>query len=74
MFTKEQTQKAIREIDENIAMLNGTRQAHLALVQDVQIVQEVCMRYFDGLESKKETKDVRADKPIDPASVINKDK
>ena len=74
MFTKEQTQKAIREIDENIAMLNGTRQAHLALVQDVQIVQEICMRYFDGLESKKETKDVRADKPIDPASVINKDK
>ena len=67
MFTKEQVQKAIKEIDDNIAMLNGSRQAHLALVQDVKIVQEVCMDYFE------ETKDVRTNEPTEHIPTGNKD-
>ena len=58
MFTKEQVQKAIKEIDDNLALLNGPRQAHLALANDIKIVQAICMDYFE------ETKDVGTDKPI----------
>ncbi len=53
MFDKEKVQKAIKEIDDNLATLNGSRQGHLALVNDIQLVQAVCVAYFDGLEAKK---------------------
>ena len=65
MFTKEQVQKAIKEIDDNLALLSGPRQAHLVLVNDVKIIQEVCMRYFE------ETKDVRTNEPIDVTPISN---
>ena len=67
MFTKEQVPKAIKEIDENLALLNGSRQAHLALVQDVKIVQSVCMDYFEVMNN------VRTDKPIEHTPTCNKD-
>ena len=47
MFNKEQVQKAIKEIDDNLALLSGSRQAHLALVNDINLIQAVCMDYFD---------------------------
>ena len=62
MFNKEQVQKAIKEIDENLASLAGSRQGHLALVSDVKLVQAVCMDYFDKGEGAKE--DAGTDKPI----------
>ena len=66
MFNKEQVQKAIKEIDDNLALLNGPRQAHIALTSDLKIVHAVCMDYFEGKEAAKaapEKKDVRTDKP-----------
>lgn len=57
MFNKEQVQKAIKEIDDSLASLSGSRQAHLALANDVKLVQAVCMAYFDLIERNKEVKD-----------------
>ena len=54
MFNKDQVQNAIKEIDDNLASLNGPRQAHLTLTNDVKIVQAVCMDYFDNSEGVKE--------------------
>jgi hypothetical protein len=59
MFDKKQVQKAIKEIDENLAALTGPRQAHLALTSDVKLVQAVCMEYFEG------KKDVGTNEPIE---------
>lgn len=50
MFDKKQVQVAIKEIDDNLASLNGPRQAHIALTSDVKLVQAVCMEYFEGKE------------------------
>ena len=72
MFNKEQVQKAIKEIDDNLAMLTGPRQAHLTLASDVKLVQAVCMEYFEGLESKKEPKDVGTKQPIERAKPRDK--
>jgi len=63
MFTKEQVQKAIAEIDGVLGRAKIidpvlTRQDHLVLVQDIKIIQDICMDYFE------ETKDVGTDKPI----------
>jgi hypothetical protein len=72
MFDKKQVQKAIKEIDKNIASLSGSRQDHLALANDVKLVQAVCMEYFEGLEAAKGAKkDDGTDKPtehIEPRS------
>lgn len=72
MFNKEQVQKAIKEIDDNLASLNGPRQAHLALVNDINLIQAVCMDYFDKGEGVKE--DVGTDKPIEHPKPGDKDK
>ncbi len=56
MFDKKQVQAAIKEIDENLAMLTGPRQAHLALTSDVKLVQAVCMAYFEEREEVTEGK------------------
>ena len=77
MFDKKQVQVAIKEIDENLAQLTGPRQAHLALTKDVQLVQTVCMEYFDGLERDKEPKlekkDVGTNKPTEHTKLGDKD-
>ena len=72
MFDKKQVQAAIKEIDDNLAMLTGPRQAHLALTKDVQLIQAVCMDYFDKGEGAKE--DERTDKPIKHPKPGDKDK
>ena len=69
MFDKKQVQNAIREIDANLALLNGSRQVHTALAKDVQLVQAVCMDYFEG---KKE--DERANEPTVRPKLGDKDK
>ena len=77
MFDKKQVQKAIKEIDDNLASLNGSRQAHLALANDVGLVQAVCMEYFEEREAAKaapEKKDVRTDKPTEHPKPGDKDK
>jgi hypothetical protein len=53
MFGKKQVQESIKRIDANIAQLNGTRQAHLTLVSDMQLIQKVCMEYFEQAEAAK---------------------
>lgn len=74
MFDKKQVQAAIKEIDDNLASLNGPRQAHIALTSDVNLIQAVCMDYFEGLESKKEIKDDRTNKPTVNPKPRDKDK
>ena len=77
MFNKEQVQKAIKEIDENLAALTGPRQAHLALVSDVKLVQAVCMDYFEGREAAKaapEKKDVGTNESTEHPTTGDKDK
>ena len=54
MFDKKQVQNAIKEIDDGLASLNGPRQVHIALANDVKLVQAVCMDYFDKGEGAKE--------------------
>jgi hypothetical protein len=77
MFDKKQVQAAIKEIDENLASLTGPRQAHLALTKDVQLVQAVCMAYFEAEEEikefKKDIEDVRTDKPTEHTEPGDKD-
>ena len=72
MFDKEQVQKAIKEIDDNLASLTGPRQAHLALVNDVHLVQAVCLAYFDKGEGAKE--DAGTNEPIKHPKPGDKDK
>lgn len=77
MYSKEQVQRAVKEIDENLAALNGSRQAHLALTNDVRIVQVTCIAYFEEREAAKaapEKKDVRTNKPTKRPEAGNKDK
>ena len=76
MFNKEQVQKAIKEIDESLATLNGSRQAHIALTSNVKLVQDVCKTYFDEREAAKaapEKKDVRINEPTKCPKSGNKD-
>jgi hypothetical protein len=68
MFDKKQVQAAIKEIDDNLAMLTGPRQAHLALTSDVKLVQAVCMEYFE------EKKDVRTNESVEHPKPRDKDK
>ena len=78
MFDKKQVQKAIKEIDDNLASLNGPRQAHIALTSDVGLVQEVCLAYFIILkqleEETKGKKDDGTDKPTEHPKPGDKDK
>lgn len=61
MFNKEQVQKAIKEIDESLAQLTGPRQAHVVLVNDVKLVQAVCMDYFEGKKAAKAAPEKKED-------------
>ena len=69
MFNKEQVQKAIKEIDDGLASLNGPRQVHIALANDVQLIQTVCMDYFEVKEAAKaapeKKEDVGTNEPIE---------
>jgi hypothetical protein len=69
MFDKKQVQTAIKEIDENLAALNGSRQAHIALTSGVKLVQAVCMEYFEGKEAAKAAPEKKYDGTLIP--IIN---
>lgn len=47
MFDKKQVQESIKRIDNAIAQLNGNRQTHVTLANDIALVQKVCMDYFE---------------------------
>lgn len=64
MFNKKQVQESIKRIDNAVSQLNGNRQTHITLANDVTLVQKVCMDYFDERTAKKEieeSEDVRTD-------------
>ncbi len=65
MFDQKQVQAAIKEIDENLAMLTGSRQAHLVLVNDVKLIQAVCMDYFEGKKDDGTKQPIEHPKPGD---------
>lgn len=64
---KKKIQEAIARIDNAIAQLNVNRQVHIALVNDVRLVQDCCMERFNV-----ESKNVGTDKPTKRPKSVNK--
>lgn len=78
MLNKEQVQRAIKEVDNAVAQLNGTREVHLRLVNDLQLIQQCCMDYFDDEnelnELKEGVKDVGTNESIERPETCDQDK
>lgn len=78
MLNKEQVQRAIKEVDNAVAQLNGTREVHLRLVNDLQLIQQCCMDYFDDEnelnELKEDVKDVGTNESIERPETCDQDK
>lgn len=51
---KKQVQEAISRVDQAVAQLAVNRQVHIALTQDIQLIQQCCMKQF---EIKEESED-----------------
>lgn len=43
---EEQVQTALKQIDQAIAQLTGTRETHAILAQDIQLIRQCCVAYF----------------------------
>ncbi len=74
MFDKKQVQNALKDIDDSLATLNGSREAHLVLTNDIQLIQNVCIAYFDSFGIDKGKEDVGTNKPTKRPKSGNKDK
>jgi len=59
MFDKTKVQEALNRIDGAVSQLNLRRQDHIQLVQDMRLLNECCMEYFDDEQELKETRVVR---------------
>lgn len=60
MMDKEQVAKAIGRVDNAVSQLAVNRQVHVALVNDMQLIQKCCTAYFGSLtacKSYEESKD-----------------
>jgi hypothetical protein len=47
---KKQVQEAIGRIDQAVAQLTCNRQTHITLVNDMQLIQQCCMKQFEEPE------------------------
>ena len=47
---KKQVQAAIGRVDSAVAQLNMNREAHVLLVNDIQLIQQCCMKQFEEPE------------------------
>ncbi len=43
---EEQVQIALKRIDQAVAQLNGPREAHVTLSQDIQLIRQCCVKSF----------------------------
>ena len=59
MFDKIKVQEALSRIDIAVAQLNLKRQNHIQLIQDMRLLNECCMDYFDDEQELKETRIMR---------------
>ena len=67
VFDKKQVQEAIGRIDNALAQLNVNRQVHIALTNDVQLIQKCCAGYFEDEMVIKDLENERANIiPINP--------
>jgi hypothetical protein len=52
-MNKKQVQESIKRLDSAVAQLNINRQGHMVLVNDLKIIQQCCMDYFDNEDELK---------------------
>ena len=43
---EEQVQTALKQIDQAVSQLTGTRETHTILAQDIQLIRQCCVGYF----------------------------
>jgi len=70
MLDQKRVQEAIGRVDGLLGRAKIidpvlTRQDHIILVNDLQIIQQCCKDYFDDEKELKEKKDVGTDKPTE---------
>jgi len=52
---KRQVQEAISRIDQAVAQLTVNRHVHVALVNDIKLIQQCCTEYFGRVEWPQES-------------------
>jgi hypothetical protein len=75
MFDKTKVQEALNRVDGAVSQLQMNRKDHILLVQDMRLLNECCMEYFDDEQELQivRLQDVRANKqPVD-AEFVNED-
>ena len=73
MLDKNKVQEALNRIDGAVSQLQMSRKDHVLLLNDVKLLNECCMDYFDDEQELKTVRlqDVRANKqPVD-AEFVN---
>ncbi len=82
MLDKKQVQEALGRIDQALVKVNGDRIVHIGLVNDIRMIQTICMERFEAGEPDKdpnedpkepEVDDGGTDKPTVDATTGNKD-
>ena len=53
MFDKTKVQEALNRIDSAVAQLQMNRKDHVLLLNDVKLLNECCMEYFDDEQELK---------------------
>jgi len=79
MLDQKRVQEAIGRVDGLLGRAKIidpvlTRQDHIILVNDLQIIQQCCKDYFDDEEELKEKQDVRTNEPVDDSKPGNENK
>jgi hypothetical protein len=59
MLNKNKVQESLNRVDNAVAQLNLRRQDHITLLQDMRLLNECCMEYFDDENELKDTRVVR---------------
>jgi len=59
MFDKTKVQEALNRIDGAVSQLQMNRKDHILLLNDVKLLNECCMEYFDDEQELKEARIVR---------------
>ena len=70
---KKQVQEAISHIDGVLAQLNVNRQVHIALINDMQLIQQCCSGYFADELVIKDLENERAVKSVVNVAIDNED-
>jgi len=73
MFDKSKVQEALNRIDGAVSQLQMSRKDHVLLLNDVKLLNECCMEYFDDEQELKTVRlqDVRTNKQLVDAEFVN---